>query len=174
MVLSENFLSNFDGYNIYERNEILSQFEHLNDPNLRRQYFKYLLGGTGEQLIIFKGFIFDYPKRIFIGENFFANNNLYLNSNANITIGDNAFIGPNVSIITANHPLNSERRNAGELVSDEVKIGNNVWIGANATILPGVSIGNNVVIAAGAVVTKSFEENSILLAGVPAKKVKRV
>ena len=109
-----------------------------------------------------------------IGENLFANVNLTLNSDETIKIGNNAFIGPNVTIVTANHPLNADDRNRGVFYPAPVQIGDNVWIGAGAIILPGVTLGDNVVVAAGAVVTKSFEENAIVLGGVPAQVIKKL
>ena len=90
-----------------------------------------------------------------------------------MTIGDNAFIGPNVSLYTACHPLEADERNRCVEWAEPITIGNNVWMGGNVTILPGVSIGDNVVIGAGSVVTKSFPGNC-LIAGNPARVIRHI
>ena len=90
---------------------------------------------------------------------------------AKVTFGNNCMIGPHVQIYTATHPLEFKARNSGKELGSPITIGNNVWIGGNATICPGVTIGNNVVIAAGAVVTKSFPDN-VVIGGNPAKIIK--
>lgn len=81
-------------------------------------------------------------------------------------------IGPNVDIYTVNHPLDKEGRRHYHTALP-VTIGNDVWIGGKATILPGVTIGDNVVVAAGAVVTKDVPANTIV-AGVPARVIKEL
>lgn len=86
-------------------------------------------------------------------------------------IGDNVMIGPGTLISTVNHPLTPMGRRQHLGIAKPVRIGNDVWIGGNVTILPGVTIGNNVVVAAGAVVTKDIPDNT-LVGGVPAKKIR--
>ena len=110
-----------------------------------------------------------FPRHLFIGENVFVNHNSTLMAAGGIEIGEGTFIGPNVSIITDNHEFGSLQY----LHPKKVKIGNRVWIGANAVILPGVTIGNHCVVAAGAVVTKDVPPHS-LVAGVPAKVIKQI
>lgn len=82
-------------------------------------------------------------------------------------------IGPNTLITTVNHPLSPRGRRKRLAQAKPVTIGNDVWIGGNCTILPGVTIGNNVIIAAGAVVTKGVPDNCVV-AGIPAKKIKEL
>mgnify|MGYP002621381799 CR=1 FL=1 len=82
-------------------------------------------------------------------------------------------IGPNTLISTVNHPLTPMGRRKHLGIAKPVRIGNDVWIGGNVTILPGVRIGNNVVVAAGAVVTKDLADNA-LYGGVPARKIKDI
>ena len=130
-----------------------------------------LFGSIGDNFIINQPFRCDYGCNIFIGEDCFVNFNCTILDEAKVTIGTNAFLGPNVSIYTACHPLEPERRNQFIEWAEPVTIGNNVWIGGNVTILPGVSIGDNVVIGAGSVVTKSFPSN-VVIAGNPAKIIK--
>jgi len=92
---------------------------------------------------------------------------------AKVRIGDNAFIAPNVGIYTAGHPLDASDRNKGLEYAYPITIGNNVWIGAGAIILPGVIIGNNVVIGAGSVVTKNIPAYSLAV-GNPCRVIKRI
>lgn len=90
-----------------------------------------------------------------------------------VYIGNNVMIGPNVLITTVGHPLSPLGRRKHMGIAKPIHIGNDVWIGGNATILPGVTIGNNVVIAAGAVVNRDVPDNC-LVGGVPAKKIKDI
>ena len=80
-------------------------------------------------------------------------------------------IGPHTLITTVGHPLSPAKRRMYCAIAKPIHIGNDVWIGGNVTIMPGLTIGNNVVIAAGAIVTKDVPDNS-LVAGVPAKKIR--
>lgn len=83
-------------------------------------------------------------------------------------------LGPNVQLLTPLHPLSAQERISGLEYGKAITIGDNVWIGGGAIILPGVTFGHNVVVAAGAVVTKSFVDDNIVLAGHPAKVIKRI
>ncbi|MFH4151026.1 DapH/DapD/GlmU-related protein, partial [Acinetobacter baumannii] len=88
---------------------------------------------------------------------------------AHIYIGKGSYIAPNVGIITSNHDLaDLESHTEGK----DVVIGDKCWIGMNSVILPGVVLGNGTIVAAGAVVTKSFKQGNIVIAGVPAKIIK--
>ena len=97
--------------------------------------------------------------------------NCYLDGRNGIIFGKNVRVGPRVSIISMNHDQN---RYDEFLVTRPITIGDNCWIGAGAIILPGIQLGDHVVCAAGTVITKSFPEDNILLAGVPAKIVKKL
>ncbi len=119
----------------------------------------------------FPPFYTDFGKNITIGKNVFFNTGCSFQDRGGITIGDGALIGMNVTIATLNHGFSLETRNTTH--PSPVVIGKNVWIGSNATILPGVAIGDNSVIAAGAVVTKDVPENTVV-AGVPAKVIKNI
>ena len=132
-----------------------------------------LFGSIGERFIINQPFRCDYGCNIFLGEDCFINFNCTILDEAKVTIGDNAFIGPNVSIYTACHPLTPDKRNKFIEWAEPVTIGNNVWIGGDVTIIPGVTIENNVVIGAGAVVTKSFPSN-VVIGGNPARIIKDI
>ena len=92
---------------------------------------------------------------------------------AKITFGDNVFIAPNCGFYTAGHPLDFEKRNKGLEYAYPIKVGNNVWIGGNVCVMPGITIGNNVVIGAGSVVTKDIPSNSVAV-GNPCKVIKKL
>ncbi|MCH5226373.1 MAG: sugar O-acetyltransferase [Muribaculaceae bacterium] len=138
-----------------------------------QKILKKLFGSIGQRFIINQPFKCDYGCNIFLGEDCFINFNCTILDEAKVTIGDNAFIGPNVSIYTACHPLDANKRNKFIEWAEPVTIGNNVWIGGNVTILPGVEIGDNVVIGGGAVVTRSFPSN-IVIGGNPARIIKKL
>jgi acetyltransferase-like isoleucine patch superfamily enzyme len=112
---------------------------------------------------------------LIIGNNVGISEYVYIAVRGNIVIGNDVIIGPSVKIFSENHSflVDSKPFRLQEEQRDEVSIGNNVWIGANVVILPGVIIGDNTVIAAGAVVTKSFESN-VLLAGSPARIIRNL
>lgn len=103
--------------------------------------------------------------------NFQSPGTYFQNFNAHIYIGKGSYIAPNVGIITANHELTDLDGHADGL---DVIIGEKCWIGMNSVILPGVELGNGTVVAAGAVVTKSFKQGNIVIAGVPAKVIKEI
>ena len=104
-----------------------------------------------------------------IGKNVFINHDCTFLDIGGITIEDEVMIGPKVSLITEEHPLNPAERKA--LLVKPVVIKRNAWIGAGATILPGVTVGENSVVAAGALVTKDVPTNTVV-AGIPAKVIK--
>lgn len=139
----------------------------------RTQRLRKLLGKTGESFKIIAPFFCDYGYNIEIGEHFFANTNLVILDEAKVTFGDHVFIAPNCSFYTAGHPLNPEERNKNIEYALPIKVGNNVWIGGNVVVLPGVTIGNNVTIGAGAVVTHDVPDN-VVAAGNPCKVIKKI
>ncbi len=109
-------------------------------------------------------FYCDYGYNIKFGENFYANYGCVILDVNVVDIGNNVLLGPYVQICTASHPLEYEKRNSGFEYGFPIKIGDNVWIGAGAVILPGVEIGNNSVIGAGSVVVKDIP-SSVLAVG---------
>ena len=120
-----------------------------------------------------KPFRCDYGYNIEIGDNFFANYNFVVLDVGKVKIGDNVQIAPNVSLYTAGHPLHPDSRNSGYEYGIDITIGNNVWLGGNVCVMPGVTIGDNAVIGAGAVVTKDIPANAVAV-GNPAKVVKMI
>ena len=130
-----------------------------------------MLGGVGERVWIAQPFSFDCGKNIFIGNDFTGNFNLVVLDLREVVIGDHVMIGPNTLITTVGHPLSPRKRRGYCAFAKPVRIGNDVWIGGNVTILPGVTIGDNVVVGAGAVVTHDLPANSLAL-GVPARVIR--
>lgn len=155
--------------------ELLWEYNSLrpSERNRRDEIIRGLLGSCGNKFHFNQPFRCDYGCNIHIGDNFFANFNLTILDEAEVRIGDNVFIGPNVSMYTACHPLNPEERNTGVEWAEPITIGNNVWIGGSATILPGITIGDNAVIGAGSVVTRDVEANTVVV-GNPAKEIRKV
>ena len=139
----------------------------------QEELIKEILGKTGENVHIEAPFHCDYGYNIEVGENFFANYNLTVLDVGKVRIGKNAQIAPNVSIYTAGHPIHPESRNSGYEYGVEVTIGDNVWIGGNVCIMPGVTVGDNVVIGAGSVVTKDIP-GSVIAVGNPCRVVRAI
>lgn len=115
----------------------------------------------------------DYGYNISHGEGLYINHGCTLLDAAPISFGNNCLLGPNVVFSTAGHPLDAEERASGLEFALPIKIGNDVWFGANVTVCPGVTIGNNVVVGAGSVVNKDLPDNSLCV-GVPAKPIKTI
>jgi acetyltransferase-like isoleucine patch superfamily enzyme len=124
-----------------------------------------------ESTTVFTPFHTNFGQHIRLGKNVFINHGCTFLDLGGIVIEDDAMIGPQVNIITENHPVDPNNRKMLDLKS--VVLRRNTWIGANATILPGVTIGENSVVAAGAVVTKDVPPNTVV-AGVPAKVIKTI
>lgn len=107
-----------------------------------------------------------------LGRNVFVNQNCTFYDLGGLEIGDDVMIGPNVSLITSGHPVEPSRRRDG-VVAKPIVIERNVWIGAGATIIGGVTIGENAVVAAAAVVTRDVPPNT-LVGGNPAKVIRSI
>ena len=141
-------------------------------PEEQRKLFSELIGKkVDEGFGLFPPFNADYGQNITLGKNVFINSGCCFQDQGGIEIGDNALIGQQVVIATINHDLTPERR--ANMQFAPVKIGWNVWIGAHATILAGVTVGDGAVVAAGAVVTKDVPANAVV-GGVPAKIIKYI
>ena len=129
--------------------------------------------GKSEGAFINPPFYCDYGSHIEVGKNFFANYNCTLLDVAKIKIGDNCQMAPNVAIYTAGHPVHPDTRNTAYEYGIKVTIGDNVWIGGNTVICPGVHIGSNTVIGAGSVVTKDIPD-WVIAAGNPCKVIREI
>lgn len=178
MLAGELYDANFDENLIKERYIVKDKcFEYNNikpsDLESRKELMKKILGKTRENFLIEQPFVCDYGYNIEIGENFYSNHNLTILDGAKVQFGDNVFVAPNCGFYTAGHPLDYETRNKGLEYAKPIKVGNNVWIGGNVIVLPGVTIGDNVVIGAGSVVNKDIPSNSVAV-GNPCKVIKKI
>lgn len=132
---------------------------------------KELLGVEGA--FINPPFYCDYGSHIEVGKNFFANYNCTIIDVAKVKIGDNCLLAPNVAIYTAGHPIYPGTRNSAYEYGKAITIGDNVWVGGNTVICPGVTIGNNVVIGAGSVVTRDIPDWCVAV-GNPCRVIKKI
>lgn len=139
----------------------------------REEILKALLPNRGKNTTILTPFYTDYGYNCFIGDNTFINHNAYLMDGAPVRIGAFCFIGPNCGMYTAAHPLLAEERDQGFEKAMPIVIGDHVWIGADVTILPGVTIGENAVIGAGSVVTKDIPAQ-VIAVGNPCRILRKI
>ena len=154
---------------------LLRSFNRALPFNAPKEYLLFKLLGIrhGRSVYIEPPFRCDYGKHIEIGDNFYANSGCIIIDVAKVKIGDNVMFGPNVAVITAGHPIHHEIRNTRFEYGIPVTIGDNVWIGANAVLLPGVHIGDNTVIGAGSVVTKGIP-SGVVAVGNPCRTIKEI
>lgn len=155
--------------------DLCFELNQIKPSNLekRNSIINKLLGYQPDNLELLSPFTCDYGNNIVLGKNVFINSNCYFMDGAKITVGDNVFIGPSCGFYTANHPLDYQTRNQGIEQALPILIGNNVWLGGNVIVLPGVEIGDGCVIGAGSVVTKDIEANSIAT-GIPCNVIKKI
>lgn len=130
-----------------------------------------LLGPCGAELDVQPGFRCDVGSNITCGDRCTFNYNVTVLDGAPVRLGSNCMVGPGCLITTTGHPLTAAGRRRREAFSRPVTLGNDVWLGGNVTVLPGVTIGDNVVVGAGAVVTHDIPSNSLAV-GVPARVVR--
>jgi acetyltransferase-like isoleucine patch superfamily enzyme len=137
-----------------------------------RVLFEQLTGeAVHESFMLWPPFYTDFGRNIRVGKNVFINHACTFMDRGGITIEDDVLIGPKVNLITTGHPISPANRKA--TISNPILIKKNVWLGAGATVTPGVTIGENSIVAAGAVVTKDVPANTIM-GGVPAKVIKTI
>ena len=146
-------------------------FNQLKPTDLaaKEKYMKETFASCGDNCYIEQPFYANWGGRhLHFGSGVYANFNLVLVDDGNIYVGDRVMIGPNVTIATANHPLEPELRAKGLQINRDVVIGENAWLGAGVIIVPGVTIGKNAVIGAGSVVTRDIPDNALAV-GNPAR-----
>ena len=147
----------------------LNASTHINQ--VRERLSEIIDSPIDQRTRIFPPFYTNFGRFITLGKNVFINHACSFVDMGGITIEDDVLIGPKVNLITENHPLDPLDRQA--LLLKPILIKRNAWIGAGATILPGVTIGENAVVAAGAVVSKDVPANTVV-GGVPAKIIKTI
>lgn len=180
----------------HKARKLMKELNQLDSRNAkgRNSLIRELLGSAGSGLWIESPFYVNYGENIHIGEHTFVNMNCVFLDDGIITIGKNGLIAPSVQIYTATHPVSAKERIVSMEVSEKdqnvlvdkkisvpkyrtyaksVTIGDNVWIGGNAVIMPGVVIGNNVTIGAGSVVTRSIPDG-VVAVGNPCRVVRKI
>lgn len=176
MLRGELYDANYDCNLIAERKAckvVLHEINTMSPDYDEKHYelFRKIFGKTNGQFIIESPFHCDYGYNIELGKNFYMNVNCVILDEAEVRFGDNVFIAPNCAFYTAGHPFDIELRNKGLEYAKPITVGNNVWIGGNVVVLPGVTIGDNCVIGAGSVVVKDIPANT-LAAGNPCKVIR--
>ena len=154
----------------------LWRFNQLKPSDIteKNNYMKEIFAECGENNYIELPFHANWGgHHVHFGSYIYANSNLTLVDDGHIYIGDRVMFGPNVTIATANHPINSELREKGLQYNKDVHIGENTWIAANVVIVPGIRIGKNVVIGAGSVVTKDIPDN-VVAVGNPCRILREI
>ena len=140
------------------------------EPAQVRELLASLIGGpVDESVTVFPPLHSDFGKNITLGKRIFINSGCRFQDQGGVTIGDDCLIGHNTVLATLNHDLDPAKR--ADMHPAPINIGCNVWIGANATLLPGVTIGDNAVVAAASVVTKDVPANTVVV-GSPARVVR--
>lgn len=155
--------------------DICWEYNHTrpSDMKKREELIRKLFGKVGVEPYVEPNFFCGFGFNIEVGDHFFANNNCNFVDPGKITIGDYVFLGPSVSLFTAHHPIDTEMRNQLLEYAAPITIGDNVWIGGNTVVVPGVTIGSNVVIGAGSVVTKDIPDN-VVAAGNPCRVIRPI
>lgn len=156
----------------YATKKLLLQMNNSSDPVEIRNLLCQITGTEiDESTAVFTPLHINYGKHTKIGKNVFINFDCVFLDLGEITIEDNVQIAPKVSLLSEGHPISPEDRHS--LVPGHIHIKKNAWIGANATILPGVTIGENSIVAAGTVVSKDVPDNTVV-GGIPAKIIKTI
>ncbi len=155
--------------------ELCYEYNNLNprEREKKKEILEKILQKKLNKCTIEPVFFCDYGFNIEIGDNFYSNHNLVILDVNKVKFGDNVFIGPNSGFYTAAHPIDPKLRNTGLEYAKPITVGNNVWIGGNVCVLPGVTIGDNVVIGAGSVVNKDIPSNTVAV-GNPCKVIKKL
>ena len=156
----------------YDTKRLLLQMNNTSEPQKIRQFLSQIIDSEIDKSVtIFTPFHINYGKNTQIGKNVFINFDCVFLDLGGITIEDGVLIAPKVSLLSEGHPISPEQRHS--LVPKHIHIKKNAWIGANATILHGVTIGQNAVVAAGSVVTKDVPDN-VVVGGIPAQILKEL
>lgn len=152
--------------------QLLAQMNNTTEQGEIRDFLSRIISSKiDESVAVFTPLYINYGKHTKIGKNVFINFDCVFLDLGGITIEDNVLIAPKVSLLTEGHPIEPQDRHS--LIPRPIHIKRNAWIGANATILQGVTIGENAVVAAGSVVSKDVPDNMIV-GGIPAKIIKEI
>ena len=144
------------------------------EQDKKSQLLKEMFAEIGEDCYIETPFHANWGgKHVHFGKGVYGNFNLTLVDDCDIYVGDHVMLGPNVTLATAGHPIHPELRRQQAQYNLPITIGNNVWIGANSVVLPGITIGDNTVIGAGSIVTKDIPAN-VVAVGNPCKVLREI
>ena len=139
----------------------------------REALLRRIVGSMGREVSLEPTFRCEFGRNIHLGSHFFANFDCVMLDGAPISIGDNVLLGPKVGLYTYNHALYPRERADGACRARPITIGDDVWIGGNVTVLPGVAIGSGSVVGGGSVVTRSIPPG-VIAAGNPARVIRDV
>ena len=157
---------------VFRTQRLSPALNNATDINQMRHCLSDIIGREIDpSTTIFVPFHTNFGRHIWLGKNIFINHACTFLDLGGITLEDNVMLGPKVNLITENHPINPAERK--DLDLQPILIKKNAWIGAGATILPGVTVGENSIVAAGAVVSKDVPDNSIV-GGVPARFIRAI
>lgn len=158
-----------------EADDLCHEFNQTRPKDVakREALLAKLLPNKAKDVSILAPFYVDYGKNCIIGESCFINHGAYLMDCATIKIGKNCFIGPNCGMYTASHPIIAEERNQGFEKATPITIEDNVWLGGDVTILPGVTIGEGSIIGAKSLVCKDIPPN-VVAVGNPCKPIRTI
>ncbi|RBI62350.1 acetyltransferase [halophilic archaeon] len=143
------------------------------DDEMRKELLQELFGAIGEESIVEPPFRCDYGEQITVGDRFFANFGCVFLDVCPIEFGDRCLLGPSVHVYAATHPLDAASRAAGEEYGKPVSVGDDVWIGGQAVLNPGVSVGDRSVVASGTIVTQDVPAD-VVVQGNPAEIVREL
>lgn len=159
-----------------DRLELLYEYNHTrpHEAQKRRELLKKMFAEIGEDCYFEPPLHSNWAgKNVYVGNSVYANFNFTLVDDGDIFIGDNCMFAPGVIIATASHPIEPELRRKAYQFNVAVRICSNVWIGAGAVVLPGVTIGDNSVIGAGSIVTKDIPPN-VVAVGNPCRVMREI
>jgi maltose O-acetyltransferase len=155
--------------------QVLARYNAISDGDqeLRMSLLREFMGKVGEGTVVMPSFTCDYGYNIRLGRNVFINYQCVFLDCARIEIGDDVQIGPAVQLYTAQHPLDAAVRRSYLESASPIRIGNDVWIGGAAVVLPGVTIGDRAVVGAGTVVVRDVPPDTVVV-GNPARIVRKL
>ena len=143
------------------------------DTDKQNKLVRQIIGNIQGSFTITLPFFCDYGINISVGENFYANHNCTILDGAKVEFGDHVFIAPNCVFTTVGHAFDAKQRNKGLEIALPITVGNNVWIGANVCVLPGVKIGSNTIIGAGSIVNKDLPDG-VVATGNHCKVIRKI
>lgn len=155
--------------------EMMYDYNHArpSDVTTKRKILNELLAEAGEEIWMESPVNMSYGCNVHIGHHFYSNFNLVIVDDMDVYIGNYVMFGPNVTLSVTGHPIPGDSRREGTQFSIPIHIGDDVWIGSNTVVLPGVTIGNDVVIGAGSVVTKDIPDHVVAF-GNPCRVVREI